>query len=266
MEYIDLKSYIKKLGKNWLILLLCCLIGGIGAFIYSKFVMTPMYASQIRINVSDSDWGSSGSVTVSKIEASKYIIKTAAVLLKDDYSIEKIGNKISEYVSLLSDSPSTPTEQAEANLKKKLSSLTKGQLRNSLSFSSEADSIIMIVTSTTSDPEVSRFICNAVAAASPDIIKEFIPSAQLKTVGEASFSSAPVSPRIARNVIIGVIGSLAVVCVIFFVILMFDNKISDEESFKNKFKNINVLGVIPNLDELRGVGYGNYGKYGKYGK
>lgn len=265
MEYIDLRAYLKKLGKNWLILLLCCLIGGVGAFIYSKFMVTPMYASQIQISVYASEWGNNPT-SESSIQAAEKIIQTVKVVLKDDYSIEKIGNKINEFLSDPSPSGVVADQQAQAKLRQKLSTLTKGQLRNAISLSSESGTIIMSIKATTTDPAVATFICNAVAAEAPEIVKEFIPSAQLKPIGEASYSASPVSPRISRNVIIGVVGSLAVVCVIFFVILLFDNKISDEESFKNKFKNVNVLGVIPNLDELRGGGYGNYGKYGKYGK
>ena len=258
MDYIDLKAYLKKLMSNWLIIVLCCLIAGTGAFIYSKFIATPKYESRISISVTG-DW--SHSIKSDDINTSEMIIQSLSKLMKEDDAIEEVAKKIKEYSDTLSDGNSE-----ELKLKKKLESLTRSQIKSSITMSSEKDTFLMYVRVVTEDPYVSNRICTAVAAVAPKVLGKVIQSATVTPGESASFNPSQVSPILSRNVVIAVLGAFALVCIVLFVILMFNNKVANEESFKAKFKNITVLGVIPNLDDLKGGAYGRYGKYGKYGR
>ncbi|MBE6671828.1 MAG: hypothetical protein E7593_06460, partial [Ruminococcaceae bacterium] len=95
MEYIDLKDYLRRLMNNWLIIVLCCVVGGVAAFIYSNFMVAPVYSSSVKIGVYNSDWSNKKS-SMSDIQASLGLIETCTVVLEDDVTAETISQALKE--------------------------------------------------------------------------------------------------------------------------------------------------------------------------
>ena len=94
MESIDLKVFFNKLLKNWLIIVLCCVIGASSAFIYSEFFATPMYMSKIKMSVKSSDWESG--VSISGIETTLKLVENCLVVLEDDITAELVVDVLEE--------------------------------------------------------------------------------------------------------------------------------------------------------------------------
>ena len=94
MEYIDLKEYIEKLLKNWLIIVLCCVIGASAAFIYSEFFSTRMYQSSIKMSVRESDW--SQGITSGGVQVAEKMIENCFVVLEDYVMFEKVAKIVNQ--------------------------------------------------------------------------------------------------------------------------------------------------------------------------
>ncbi len=224
MEHIDLKAYIGKLLKNWLIILLCCIIGVSSAFIYSECFATDMYMSKIKMSVKSSDWNSAVSAT--SIETTLMLVEGCLIVLEDDVTAEAVAEVLEQ-------------ETGEE--------YSVGFIKGSVSFSQIGESNFIEVSARTTDPELSALICNAIAAKAPEIIVGSIANIQVNTLDDAKISEAPYSPNTMKNVILGFIISFVLVCLVIFLMLYFDKTISDENKIKERY-DISILGVVPNFE------------------
>lgn len=240
MENVDLKAFAAKLLQNWIIIILCCIVGAAATFVYSEYIATPMYSSSVKIHVYNSDWSEKATISQSDISASELLLNTYIYVLRDDYALEKI-------VDLL---------QQNGH-----GTYSSGYIRSVTRFSQIANSQLLQVSAVTESPKLSAVICNGIAAVAPDVIEEIVPKSQIKVIGEAKVNNAQVTPDTRQNVVLGVLISLLIVVGIIFLIFILDNTVSDEKEFQSRYS-IPVLGNIPNFDDVK---KGNYGsRYGNY--
>ncbi len=222
MESIDLKVFFNKLLKNWLIIVLCCVIGASSAFIYSEYFATPMYMSKIKMSVKSSDWESG--VSISGIETTLKLVENCLVVLEDDITAELVVDVLEQ-------------ETGEK--------YSTGFVKGAVSYSQIGESNFIQVTAKTADPELSALICNAVAAKAPQVIVDSVANIQIDTLDNAKVVYSPYSPNTSKNIAIGGILGVVLVCVVLFLIVLFDNTVSDEAKIRERY-DISVLGVIPN--------------------
>lgn len=221
MDYIDLKLYISKLFKNWIIVALCSIIGVVTAFIYSEFFATPIYASSVKVGVFNSDWTTD--VSVNDIETTLKLIENCLVVLQDDVMAEAVIDVVKEETG---------------------KTYSVSQVKSALSYSQIGESQWLIVQARTTDPELSALLCNALIARAPEIIVDHVADIQMKSLGEAKVSKTPVSPNTAKNVIVGFLVAFVGICLVIFLFVFFDKTVSSEEMLKEKF-DLSVLGVVP---------------------
>lgn len=221
MDYIDLKLYVSKLMKNWIIIALCSIIGIAVAFIYSEFFATPIYASSVKIGVFNS--GSGENVTANDIETSLKLIENCIVVLEDDIMAEAVVETINQ-------------QQGEE--------ISIAQVKNAFSFSQIGESQYLRVTAKTGDPALSARLCNALAARVSEVIVDNVANVQIRNLGGAKENNVPVSPNTLKNVIIGFLVAFVGICLVIFLFVFFDKTVSSEEMLKEKF-DLTVLGVVP---------------------
>ncbi len=224
MEYIDLKDFLKRLLDNWLIIVLCCIIGVTSAFIYTSFFTKPVYSSTVKVGVYNSDWSNKSS-TMSDIQASVGLIETCLVVLQDDVTAETVSQTLKEESGI---------------------DISAAKVKASLSFAQHKESQWLNVVAKTDDPELAAMLCNAVAAKAPELLSESVPSIDFKCLGQAKVNYTPVSPNLVMNLAIGFFAALVVVCLIIFLIEFFDNTIRDESKLEEKY-GLGILGVVPNI-------------------
>ncbi len=224
MEYIDLKLYFTKLLRNWVVIVLCCIIGVVSAFIYSEFFATPYYSSRIKIGVYNSDW-TSEQANSGDIDTSLKLVKNCMVVLKDDIMAESI------------------IEVVESETGEKYS---VSQIKRALSYSQVDETQWIEVVARTTDPALSVLLCNAVAAKAPSIITDSVANIQIKNLGVAKQNNVPVSPNTTKNMMLGFVVAFVLVCFVMFVFMVFDNTVSGEDKIKQRY-NLSVLGVVPNM-------------------
>ena len=225
MEYIDLKSYFNKLLKNWLVILLCGIIGASSAFIYSKFIATPMYSSSAKMNIYDVNQGGS---SISTIQVTYEMLENCLVVLKDDITYEAVAEIVNGEMG---------------------TNYSAGQISRYVSYSRVGETFFFTVRVTTPDPELSAVICNAVIAVAPELIVDYVANIPISALNDAKVNYNPVSPNTSKNVVLGLLVGLILVCGVLFLVVYFDRTVSDEEKFKEKY-NIPILGIIPNTSGI----------------
>lgn len=224
MEYIDLKAYVEKLLKNWLIIVLCCVIGVSAAFIYSEFFATRMYQSSVKMSVRESDW--SQGITNSGVEVAGQMIENCFVVLEDDVMFEKVAKTVNQEME---------------------TDYSARQIKSWVSYSRVGESVFFKVTVRTPDPELSAVICNSVVALAPGMIVEYVANIPVIPVDDAKINYNPVSPNTSKNVVLGFLVALVLVCGIIFLFVYFDKTVSDEEKLKERY-DLSILGIVPDVN------------------
>lgn len=224
MEYIDLKAYVEKLLKNWLIIVLCCVIGVSAAFIYSEFFATRMYQSSVKMSVRESDW--SQGITNSGIEVAGEMIENCFVVLEDEVMFDRVAKTVNEEME---------------------TDYSAGQIKSWVSYSRVGESVFFKVNVRTPDPELSAVVCNAVVALAPEMIVEYVANIPVIPVDDAKINYNPVSPNTSKNVILGFLVAFVLICGVIFLFVYFDKTVSDEEKLKERY-DISILGVIPDVN------------------
>ncbi|MBQ6703094.1 MAG: hypothetical protein IJN17_09105 [Clostridia bacterium] len=225
MGTIDLKAYLAKLKKNWLIIALCCVIGLSAAYIYSSSFVEPMYSSSVKMSVKETDW-SDGGVSVTGIQVSSQMIDNCFVVLEDKVTFEKVATVVNEELG---------------------TKYSPGQIRGWVSYSRVGETIYFRVTATTPDAELSAVVCNAVIAVAPELIVKYVANIPVVPLDDATPNYAPVSPNTRRNMILGFMLALVACCGVLFLDVYFDNTVNDEEKLKERF-DLSVIGVVPHYE------------------
>jgi capsular polysaccharide biosynthesis protein len=222
MENFDIKTYLSKLLKNWVIIVLCGIIGLSGAFIYSEFVATPLYESKAKVSYFDSV---SGSLSTSTLNSTYEMIENSLVVLNDNITFSKVAEIVNEQLG---------------------TDYTSAQVGRWVSYAREGDTFFLKIIVRTPDPELSAVICNAVLALAPDLINEYVANIPVIPLDNAHVNYDPVSPNTMKNMVLGLLLALVLVCGVIFLVVFFDNTVSDVEKLRERY-DLSVLGTIPNI-------------------
>ncbi len=222
MENFDIKTYLSKLLKNWVIIVLCGIIGLSGAFIYSEFVATPLYESKAKVSYFDSV---SGSLSTSTLNTTYEMIENSLVVLNDNITFSKVAEIVNEQLG---------------------TDYTSAQVGRWVSYAREGDTFFLKIIVRTPDPELSAVICNAVLALAPDLINEYVANIPVIPLDNAHVNYDPVSPNTMKNMVLGLLLALVLVCGVIFLVVFFDNTVSDVEKLRERY-DLSVLGTIPNI-------------------
>lgn len=218
--------------KFWLIVVVSVICGTL-TFLYSKFMITPVYASTSSIFVSNGgvveNPTETGKVSSSDLSASAYIKETCKDLLITKNMLEIVAKECG-----LDYSPST--------------------LKGMISLNSRSsDSLLLDITVTGTKKEDLVIIANTFADCSQIFIKETLPLAYVAPV-EYSEHVTKVSPRTFFSTIIAlIVGAFVVIAPLLFFAFN-DSILKGEEVIKNKY-NISVLGVVPDFNSSKGGYY-----------
>ncbi len=123
--------------------------------------------------------------------------------------------------------------------------IPKSVIRSSISIQQEGDSEIMKVTCTTTDPEMSKKIVDALLNVAPDILNEIIQTGNISVVDDARATYTPLfeASFITKPIIFGVV-MLVLIVAFFTATEVFSTKIKSPAQVSDRL-GIPVLGVVP---------------------
>lgn len=213
---IDLMEVFFALKKRILIIAAAFLAGAALAGAYTKLLVTPVYSSTAKLLV------------LSK--------ETTLTSLAD----LQLGTQLaSDYSVLLTSRPVLQETVENLDLKEGY-----GALRSHISVVNPADTRILEITVTDPDPEMAKTIVNELADVSSAYIGRQMEVVPPKVIEEGVVPSAPTSPNVMKNTILGALAGLVIAAGIIVVRTIINDTIRSEDDVE-KYLGIPVLASIP---------------------
>lgn len=202
-KQITIGDLLKIFLQHIKLIIIVTLLGGILAFIYVTYFVTPMYSTSSLIlvqngNTFESDISSAGS---------NKTLSGEKVNTNDITSSQMLANTCSTLFTV------------DPDMKSIISGAT-------ISISVVEESYFLRISSTSSDPHTAANIANLVANTAPQVFKKYFGDAgKVDTVEEANVPSSPSSPNRSRYILIGLIIGLALSLIISFLLEIIDTTI-----------------------------------------
>lgn len=226
-----LQCYLRKL---WLIIL-CTVVAGVGTYLYTTRMITPVYAAKATIIVSNIKAANQLEyVTGSNISTSKMLVNTYMSVIRSDRVLSSVIEQ-----SGIGNSPA--------------------YIRGHLYLAQENDTEIFSVTVRHTDAQYATDLANAVAKYAPDVIASIVDGSSAQTLDFATVPGIPYSPNVRNNTSIGCFVGLLLSVVFITLLYLLDGRLKDAETLEQMF-DLPVLGEIPDFKnqdgKKRNAGYG----------
>ena len=189
---ISLSDVWNIIKKNAAFIIVVTLICAIGSFFITRYFIPKSYTSSIQLYVDTSN-----------DDENKNSLN---ILYEQTYA----QNLVATYIKMLN------TNTFYAELSEHINNkYTPKQLSKMVSFSSDEKTEIFDAKVTTSSPNDSKLIADAVGKVAPEAISRLKSKATLKIVDYAQLPTAPSSPNEIKNVIIAMIAGLMIIPAVF---------------------------------------------------
>lgn len=188
---MELRDYLRILHRNWILIVALTVLGGAGAFGYS-LLQTPTYETNTQLYVSVR----SDSSGVSELAQGTNFARQAVVSFVDVVDSALVLDRVI----------------ADLNL-----NTNAQELARSVDASSATNSVIITVRVSGTDAEQTAAIANSVGSNFADVVVNTLEKPEgdaaslvrVETIAPALVPTAPASPRIPTNVLLGLIVGLA---------------------------------------------------------
>ena len=111
------------------------------------------------------------------------------------------------------------------------------------------DTQIIRVAVRNADKDLSADIVNAIASIAPNIIVDTVEAGSCKVISQVRTSDAPVTPNVLKNILLmSALGLMISIIIIVLQTLFKVKKIVDDKDIQ-KYIELPVLGVIPEVEE-----------------
>lgn len=239
MIELDLTQLFIALKKKAWLLILAATLCGVCAFGITKYAITPMYKSDVKMYVNNSSIsvGSTQlSISGSDISAAQTLVDTYIVILQSRTVLEAVIE--------------------QANLP-----YSVDQLSRMVTASSINGTEIFQIQTVNPDPQMAMRIANTVADVLPDKISTIVDGSSVRVVDYAIEAAAAYSPNYTQNIVLGILFGLLISCGFVVLTSIFNDTIDNEDILTQSF-DIPVLSVIPDIHSSKAKG--NYYRGGYY--
>ncbi len=227
---IRFQDVLWALKKHFAWICLATLIFTIGAWLYTKYAITPMYRTTASFCVFSSE--RQGSVTSGDLTSDAKLSGTIRYLLNSQPVTQAVSEELGGKVH-----PDVIAGMITATVR--------------------ADSQIIDIYVTSADPQMACDVANAVAKAAPAKVLQLVEAGKITVVNLPTVPTTPYTPDVANNVSGGFILGLLLSCAVVIAIAMLDTTIWHEEDLERSF-NIPVLGTVPSITNAPSNSYRSY--------
>mgnify|MGYP000955993513 FL=1 len=222
---IDVFHLFKILWKRKILIALVAIVVGALAFAYSAFIVKPEFTSTTRIYVVNRNQGDKPGLTNQDLQAGSYLVKDYREIILSQDVLEKVTS----------------------NLKLDLSPKA---LASKVKVTVPVDTRIVSISVNDRVPEEASRIANSLREVAAEKIISITRVSDVTTLEEARPATAPSSPNIRRNTIIGLLGGTAFMVIAVLIVELVDTRVKRPEDIEDVMQ-IALLGVVPNLDKLK---------------
>ena len=218
-QELDLLALWRVVAKRWIMILLLPLVAALASFLYSSYMITPLYSASTTLMVTRQ--ADISEIYWQDIQVSRQLVET--------YREIALSRRVMELAAATSDLPYDAAE-----------------LRGKIEVESVRDTELINLTATDPDPVLARDMANVVAGTFMEEVIEIMNIQNVSVVDEAVTPGGPVSPRIQINVavafMVGLMGALGAA----FLLEYLDQTIKDPGE-THKLLELPVVGVVPRV-------------------
>lgn len=222
---IDVFHLFKILWKRKILIALVAIVAGALAFAYSAFIVKPEFTSTTRIYVVNRNQGDKPGLTNQDLQAGSYLVKDYREIILSQDVLEKVTS----------------------NLKLDLS---PKDLASKVKVTVPVDTRIVSISVNDKVPEEASRIANSLREVAAEKIISITRVSDVTTLEEARPATAPSSPNIRRNTIIGLLGGTVFTVIVVLIVELLDTRVKRPEDIEDVMQ-IALLGVVPNLNKLK---------------
>lgn len=206
------------LNRIWL-LVICMAIGGAAAFVWTACFIKPVYKTSAEIYV---------------VSASNNSVVNLADL--------QLGSAVkSDYMELMLSRPVLEKVIESLNVNK-----TVNEIRNMVSITNKADTRILQIAATSTDPQLATDVANELATQSILLLPEIMENEPPNLVSTALFPTAPAGPSIVKNTLLGAILGFVLCGAVLVVIFLSDRSFKGADDMQ-KYFGMMPLAVVPTV-------------------
>lgn len=218
-EVIDLLELFKAILKHIKLIIVLCILFGVGGFFGTKLLIAPTYTASTSIYLTP-QISESGSLDYNSQMANSKLVSNVVELMTQS----NIMSEVAKNVGL---------ESADS-------------VRNMVNISNDSNTEIITVTAKTNDPRLSKAIAN-------DTVNTFITRMQknlnvrnIEVVDKAKLSYIPSGPNVKKNTLLATMVGFVLGCGYATLRFLFDNRLRTKEEAE-KYLGIPVFCEIPEL-------------------
>ncbi len=227
---IRFQDILWALKKHFAWICLATLIFTIGAWIYTKYAITPMYRTSMSFCIFSSE--RQGEVSGTELASDAKLSGTVKYLLASQPVTEAVSEELGGRIS-------------------------PDAIAAMIAASTQADTQIINVYVTSANPQLACDVANAVAKVAPAEVLQLVEAGKITVVNLPKVPTTPYTPDVANNVSGGFILGLLLSCAVVIAIAMLDTTIWHEEDLERAY-NIPVLGTVPSITNAPSNSYRSY--------
>lgn len=217
---IDLVEIFYLFWGHAIQIILCAILGGLLAFGYTRFLVTPLYQAEAKLYMVSASAGSM--ISISDLQLGSQ--------LTSDYQQLMVSRPLLEDV----------IDSLDLNM-------GYGALKGMISVSNPTDTRILRVTVTSSDPKLSCDIANELVDQAVVYLPRVMECDEPNVVERAVIPGGASSPNYARNVLFGVIAGILGCCGVVLIRFLINDTFVTADDLARRF-GIQPLSSIPEAD------------------
>ena len=242
---ITINEILKMLRAHIKLIIIITLVGGILAYAYSAYMITPMYSTSTLLYVTNSEELPGDSAITSSTDNTD-----SSEVQKSGSNDIIISSRIAQVCTTLFKTDLMMSELIEyLDL-----SLSPGQLKGMISITASEDTQFLHVNVTGTEPETAAKIANAFPAAAQDLYKLFFPYGQIIVADKAGVPTTPSSPDIKKNTLFGLAGGLVLSVLLALFLEVIDTTVKPGDDLYKMYGIPVFAGIVDIESEGKGKG------------
>ncbi|MBQ0066447.1 MAG: hypothetical protein KBT48_11850 [Firmicutes bacterium] len=214
---IDIFEILNIVKKKFYVFIILGVLGAVLGGLYTHYMVTPMYASTGTIFLTPKNL-ETGEVNYGAMTVNSRLVNTVISLMKKDNIMSEVAER--------SGLPSA------------------GSVRGTLNVANEEGTEIISITSTTTNPELSKSIVENTIAVFIEKMQENLNVKNIEIVDAPKLNFRPIGVNMQRNIRLGAIAGVGISCAYVFFLLLTDNRLKSKEEAE-QYMGIPVLIEVP---------------------
>ena len=219
MEEIDLLELFRAILKHIKLIIVLCILFGVGGFFGTKLLITPTYTASTSIYLTP-QISESGSLDYNSQMANSKLVTNVVNLLTQNNIMSEVAKDV-------------VLESAK-------------NVKDVLTVSNETNTEIVTITATTTDPKLSKDIANSTVSTFINRMQKNLNVRNIEVVDKAKLSYVPSGPNVKMNTLLATMVGFVLGCGYAVLKFLLDNRLRTKEEAE-KYLGVPVFCEIPEL-------------------